>query len=150
MTESDLYAFIAKHKLGVLGTIGHAGAPQSALVGIAVTPQLEIVFDTVKSSRKYPNLIARPACSFVIGGWAAGEQTVQYEGDAEELKAPELERYREIYFQAWPDGPARLSWPGIVHFVVRPAWIRYSDFDQDPPLICEFAFGGPTSNGYDV
>jgi len=126
-------------KLGVLGTIGAAGSPQAALVGIAVTPQHEIIFDTVTSSRKYANLVARPACSFVVG-WA-GEQTVQYEGEAEELGPPELERYQQIYFQAWPDGPARMSWPGIVYFVVRPAWIRYSDFDQNPPLIREFTFG---------
>jgi general stress protein 26 len=136
----DLYAFLAAWKLGVLGTIGDTGTPQSALVGIAVTKELEIVFDTVKSSRKYPNLIARPACSFVIGGWAATEQTVQYEGQAEELRPPDLERYQETYFNTWPDGPARMSWPGIVYFVVRPRWIRYSDFNQNPPLIREFRF----------
>jgi general stress protein 26 len=140
MTQPDVFAFLAQHKLGVLGTIGPAGAPQAALVGIAVTPQLEIVFDTVKSSRKYPNLIARPECSFVIGGWGAGEQTVQYEGVAEELQPPDLARYQEIYFRTWLDGPARMSWPGIVYFVVRPRWIRYSDFDQNPPVICEFTF----------
>jgi len=140
MTEADLYAFLTNHRLGVLGTIGPIGTPQSALVGIAVTPQLEVVFDTVKSSRKYPNLAARPACSFVIGGWGTGEQTVQYEGQAEELQSPELEKYQAVYFQAWPDGPARMSWPGIVYFVVRPSWIRYSDFDQDPPLVREFTF----------
>ena len=138
MTEGDLYTFLAKCKLGVVSTIGPTGTPQSALMGIAVTEQLEIVFDTVKSSRKYPNLSARPACSFVIGGWNTGEQTVQYEGMAEELKSPELERYQEIYFQAYPDGPSRLTWPGIVYFVVRPTWIRYSDFDQRPPLVREF------------
>lgn len=142
MTETDLYQFIAQSKLGVLGTIGESGAPQSALVGIAVTEKLEIVFDTVKSSRKYRNLIARPACSFVIG-WD-GEKTVQYEGVAEELTGGQLDEvqkvYFEAYFKAWPDGPARLSWPGIVHFVVRPKWIRYSDYDQKPPLIQEFKF----------
>jgi pyridoxine/pyridoxamine 5'-phosphate oxidase len=132
---TDVHAFLARHKLGVLGTIGETGTPQSALVGIAVTPHLEIVFDTVKTSRKYPNLIARPACSFVIG-WA-GEQTVQYEGVAEELRSPELERYQEIYFKTWPECVTHMSWPGIVYFVVRPAWIRYSDFDQSPPLIRE-------------
>ena len=146
MTEADLYAFIATHKLGVLGTTCHADTPQAALVGIAITPQLEIVFDTVKSSRKYPNLIARPACSFVIGGWGDGERTVQYEGVAEELKSPELERDQETYFKAWPDGPARMSWPGIVYFVIRPTWIRYSDFDQNPPLIREFAFPSDHAN----
>jgi pyridoxine/pyridoxamine 5'-phosphate oxidase len=138
MTETDLHAFMTQHKLGVLGSISPAGAPQSALVGIAVTPRLEIVFDTVKSSRKFANLKSAPPCSFVIG-WA-GEQTVQYEGRAEELAPPELARYQQIYFQAWPDGPARMSWPRIVYFVVRPAWIHYSDFDQDPPLIEEFTF----------
>ena len=138
MTDADLLAFIARHKLGVLGTIGAEHTPQAALVGIAITPEFEIVFDTVSSSRKYPNLIAQPACSFVIG-WT-GEQTVQYEGEARLLASPDLERYREIYFKTWPDGPARMSWPGIAYFAVRPRWIRYSDFDQNPPLIREVNF----------
>ena len=80
MTKTDLYNFMLTCKLGVLGTIGPDHRPQSSLVGIAVSKGLEIIFDTVKSSRKYGNLIARPACLFALG-WA-GEQTVQYEGDA--------------------------------------------------------------------
>ena len=138
MTEADLCRFIAQSKLGVLSTLAESGRPQSALVGIAVTPELEIVFDTVKSSRKFPNLVARPQCSFVVG-WT-GEQTLQYEGEAVELQGSELLRCQEIYFRAWPDGPNRLAWPGIVYFLVRPRWIRYSDFDQNPPLIQEFNF----------
>lgn len=141
MTRIALHDFLKTQKLGVLGTIGPDVVPQSALVGIAVTPQLEILFDTVRGSRKYPNLMARPECSFVIGGWGSREQTVQYEGAAEELKSPDLEAYREIYFGTFPDGRARMSWPGIVWFVVRPRWIRYSDFDQNPPVIEEFTFG---------
>ncbi|MGH9663639.1 MAG: pyridoxamine 5'-phosphate oxidase family protein, partial [Bryobacteraceae bacterium] len=135
---AGLYEFMAQCRLGALSTICDANTPQSALVGIAVTPQLEIVFDTVKSSRKYANLIARPACSLVLG-WA-GEQTVQYEGEAQELKSPELERRQETYFTVWPECRAHMSWPGIVYFVVRPKWIRYSDFDKTPPLIREFTF----------
>jgi hypothetical protein len=139
MTRDGLYEFLARHKLGVLSSIAGANTPQSALVGIAVTPELEIIFDTVRNTRKYPNLKTNPRCSFVVG-WEA-EQTVQYEGEAEELQGLELKRRQEVYFQAWPDGPSRLSWPGIVYFVVKPRWIRYSDFAQDPPLIEEFAFG---------
>jgi len=74
-----------------------------------------------------------------VFGWS-GEQTVQYEGVAEELSGEALRRYQDIYFRVWPDGPARLSWPGIVYFVVKPKWVRYSDFDQNPPLIREFTF----------
>jgi pyridoxine/pyridoxamine 5'-phosphate oxidase len=136
MTEADVYRFALQCKLGVLSSLGPSGTPQSALVGIAFTENLEIVFDTVKSSRKYVNLIARPACSFVFG-WT-GEQTIQYEGVAEELAEPRLKAYQEVYFQAWPECLSHISWPGIVYFVVKPKWMRYSDFDQRPPLIREF------------
>jgi len=138
MDRTALHAFMRQHRYGVVSSISAGGAPQSALVGIATTQDLEIVFDTVQSSRKYPNLIARPACSFVVG-WA-GEQTVQFEGTATEPKGPELKRYQQMHFRVWPEGPARMSWPGIAYFVVRPRWIRYSDYDQSPPLIEEFTF----------
>lgn len=107
MTKQDLFEFISKSRLGVLSSIAADGTPQSALVGIAVSAELEILFDTVKSSRKYSNLTTKPAASFVIG-WE-GEITVQYEGVAEEPAGADLERYREIYFRTWPDGRDRLS-----------------------------------------
>jgi hypothetical protein len=138
MTKVDIYQFIAKQKLGVLATLSSGSSPQSALVGIAVTPELEIIFDTVKSSRKFPNLISNPVCSFVVG-WT-GEITVQYEGEAYQPEGTSLAHYQEVYFARWPDGPSRLSWPGITYFVVRPRWIRYNDFDQNPPVIEEFTF----------
>jgi pyridoxine/pyridoxamine 5'-phosphate oxidase len=136
MTKPELFAFMCRHKLAVLGTIGPDLTPQSALIGVAVTPDLDIVFDTLAGSRKYRNLLAEPRCSVALG-WA-DECTVQYEGTAEELKPPELDRFQALYFQVWPDGPARLSWPGIAYFVVRPSWIRYSDYGKNPPYIQEF------------
>lgn len=138
MTNRDLFEFIAARKLGVISSLSSSGSVQSALVGIAVTQDLEIIFDTVKTSRKYSNLIYNPACSLVIG-WT-GEQTLQYEGTATELSGTELQRCQVSYFKAWPDGPSRMTWPGIVYFRVRPSWIRYSDFDANPPLIQEFRF----------
>jgi hypothetical protein len=141
-TKADLFKFMAGHKLGVLGYFSPQGAPRSALVGIAVTPELEIIFDTVSSSRKYGDLRANPAASFVIGlgDRSTGEVTLQFEGQAFQPTGAELARYQQIYFAAWPDGPDRLSWPGIAYFVVRPKWMRYSDFDQRPPLIEELSF----------
>jgi Pyridoxamine 5'-phosphate oxidase len=138
MTRTELYHFMAARKLGVLGYRSEQGTPRSALVGIAVTPELEIIFDTVSSSRKYGDLLANPAASFVIG-WE-GEATLQYEGPAFQPTGPALARYRQVYFETWPDGPERLNWPGIAYFVVSPRWIRYSDFDRRPPLIEEFTF----------
>lgn len=136
MTSADLFTFIARQKLGVLGTISPDGAPQSALVGIAVTKELEIIFDTLDSSRKYRNLMANPAASFAIG-WE-GEVTLQYEGAAIVPASDELRRYKQVYFAAWPDCRSHEDWAGIAYFVIRPRWIRYSDYDQRPPLIEEF------------
>jgi hypothetical protein len=138
MIKADIYQFISKQKLGVLGTLSSGGSPQSALVGIAVTPELEIIFDTVKSSRKFRNLMSNSGCSFVVG-WA-GEVTVQYEGQASQPKGVALARYQQAYFARWPECRSHLSWPGITYFVVRPRWIRYSDFDQNPPFIEELTF----------
>jgi hypothetical protein len=140
MDPIALYSFMARHRFGVVSSISEEGVPQSALVGIAITPQLEIIFDTVKSSRKYPNLIARPVCSFVVG-WA-GEQTVQFEGLATEPDGSDLKRYQEMYFAVWPECKAHMNWPDIAYFVVRPRWIRYSDYDQKPPIIEEIAIRG--------
>ena len=138
MTRADIYQFISKQKLGVLGTLSSGGSPQSALVGIGVTPELEIIFDTVKSSRKFQNLMSNSRCSFVVG-WT-DEITVQYEGEAGQPEGAALAHYQKVYFARWPECRSHLSWPGITYFVVRSRWIRYSDFDQSPPFIEEFTF----------
>jgi len=135
MDRNALHSYMMRHRFGVVSSISEHGTPQSALVGIAITAQLEIIFDTVRSSRKYPNLIARPDCSFVVG-WT-GEQTVQFEGQAIEPNGSELKRYQEIYFATWPECKVHMNWPDIAYFVVLPRWIRYSDYDQKPPVIEE-------------
>lgn len=74
-----------------------------------------------------------PRVAFVVG-WDA-EITVQLEGVADEPKGPELDRIKQVYFAAYPDGPARQSWPGITYFRVRPIWARYSDFNPGGKII---------------
>ena len=137
MDRFALYSFMSGYRYGVVSSVSEDGTPQAALVGIATTSELEIIFDTVKTSRKYANLIARPECSFVVG-WD-GEKTVQFEGIAVEPREPDLKRYQGLYFAVWTDGPSRMQWPGIAYFVVRPRWVRYSDFEQNPPAITEIS-----------
>ncbi len=135
MDKATLYSFMTRARYGVVSSLAADGTPQSALVGVAIAPDLEIVFDTLRTTRKYVNLLARPACSVVL--WWGGEQTVQLDGVAFEPAGAELDRYREAYFIAWPDGRDRLGWAGITHLVVKPQWIRATDYDQSPPLIEE-------------
>lgn len=138
MTKQELYQFIQQHDLAVLATVSEALTSESALVVIAVTPDLELIFDTVRSSRKYTNLKQNPSISFVIG-WK-GEITLQYEGEAEEPTGDELHRYKSLYFARYPDGRAREVWPGIVYFKVRPKWIRYCDYNPEARELPEFTF----------
>jgi uncharacterized pyridoxamine 5'-phosphate oxidase family protein len=127
ITRATLLHFLQQHRLGVLATVSQSGAPESAVVGIAVSDDLEIIFDTLAATRKCRNLRRDPQISFVIG-WD-NEITVQYEGVADEPTGTELGRLKEIYFGVYPDGPQRQSWPGITYFRVRPVWARYSDFN---------------------
>ena len=138
MDRTSLYSFMSNYRYGVVSSTSGIGFPQSALVGIATTPDLEIIFDTLSSSRKYPNLIERPRCSFVVG-WGT-EQTVQFEGTATLPKGPDLKRYQDVYFAVWPECRTHMRWSGIAYFVVHPTWIRFSDYDQSPPLIEEMTF----------
>jgi general stress protein 26 len=138
MNVQEVYEFMNKERLAVLSTVTDGGQPEAALMGMAVTPQLEIIFDTVKSSRKYPNLKKNPRVAWVIG--CTTEVTVQYEGVAEELTGEELAKYKKIYFAAFPDGPVRESWPGITYFVVRPTWVRFCDYNPESRRIEERTF----------
>jgi hypothetical protein len=140
MDAAKLLEFLREHRLAVQASAGAAREPQAAVVGYAVTGRFEIVFDTLASTRKMHNLRRNPKIALVIGGLAAGdERTAQYEGNADEPSGEELERLKRVYYDVYPDGPSRLAWTGLVYVRVRPTWIRYSDYNADPPLIVEFS-----------
>jgi general stress protein 26 len=136
MNRLDLLRFLQKNRLAVIATNSLSGAPESAVVGIAVSERLEIVFDTLADTRKCRNLRRNPNISVVLG-WD-DEITVQCEGVADEPKGGELARLKEVYFGVYTDGSKRESWPGITYIRVRPKWVRYSDFNS-PGAIVEFA-----------
>jgi uncharacterized pyridoxamine 5'-phosphate oxidase family protein len=77
MNLQEVFRFMDSERYGVLTTATNSGQPEAALVGFAVTPDLEVIFDTVRSSRKYPNLKENPRVAFVAG--CTTEITVQYE-----------------------------------------------------------------------
>jgi general stress protein 26 len=139
MNPQALLDFIRLHRLAVQTSVSVIGAPQAAIVGFAITDQFEIIFDTLQATRKVQNLRKNPHIALVIGGWAHGdERTAQYEGEADEPSGTEIDRLKHVYFAVHPDGPSRSSWPGIAYVRVKPEWIRYSDYNQNPPQILEF------------
>jgi general stress protein 26 len=131
----ELLTFLRRHKFGVVATVASDGSPEAAVVGVATTDQLEIVFDTLTSTHKYANLTREPRVALVVG-WETA--TAQIHTIADEPTGAELERLKQCYFEAFPDGPTRLSWPGITYIRLRPTWARFSDFSVDPPNVVEF------------
>src|SRR5438093_2210347 len=139
MTKAELLSFMREHSLVVQASVSAAGGAQAAVVGIVVTDDLEVFFDAVDTNRKVDNLRRNPKIAFVIGGTTGGdERTVQYEGIADEPTGAELRRLKELYFDSFPDGRERQTWPGLTYIHTRPTWVRYSDFNQDPPEVAEF------------
>jgi uncharacterized protein YhbP (UPF0306 family) len=140
MNAKLLLDFMRRHRLAVQASVSANESPQAAVVGYAVTDRFEIVFDTLDSTRKAQNLRKNPKVALVIGGMSEGEErTVQYEGVADQPSGEELKRLKKVYYEAYPDGPSRLSWTGLIYVRVKPTWIRYSDFSVDPPEIVEFS-----------
>lgn len=137
LTKAALYEFMHARRLGVLASTAADGMPEAAVVGYAVTAELELIFDTTEATRKCQNLRRDGRVAFVIG-WDR-EITMQYEGIADEPGGEELARLKAVYFEAFPDGVARQAWLGITYFRVRPRWIRYSDFNE-PLRIEELRF----------
>jgi hypothetical protein len=136
MTRAELLSFLRRHRLAVEATVAKDGTPQAAVVGIAISDELEIIFDTLESTRKLANLRAEPRVALVVGWEQAA--TAQIDGVAYFPTGSELARIREVYFSVYPDGRDRLTWRGLTHILVRPTCVRFSDFRTNPPLFVEF------------
>jgi len=136
-SKTDVLAYMRKQSLAVVSTCSANGAPQGALVGIAATDSMEVIFDTVSTSRKHQNLSRDSRVAVTFSG--PDEQTLQLEGVAHPVSTsePSDAAYRETYLLAWPDGRERLTWPNLSYWRISPRWARYSDFNRGP-LIAEF------------
>jgi hypothetical protein len=133
-----LLQFMRGHRYAVAASVSPTGAPQGAVVGIAVSDAFEIVFDTLATTRKAQNLRRQPTIAFVIGSVAGDdERTVQFEGVADEPRGADLVRLTDLYLAKFPDGRERQEWPGLIYVRATPTWIRYSDFNQNPPEVVE-------------
>ena len=139
-----LLAFMRQARYAVQASVNDDGGPQAALVGVVVSDQFEVFFDTLGSSRKAGNLRRRPRAAMVLGpAGADAAQTVQLEGPADEPSGADLARLLDLYFERFPDGRDRQRSSDVAYWRVRPAWIRFSDFTSDPPDVVEFTPGDP-------
>ncbi|MBI1833421.1 MAG: pyridoxamine 5'-phosphate oxidase family protein [Candidatus Andersenbacteria bacterium] len=129
--------FIATQILGVVATVNEQSKPESALVAITEAGNLDLIFGTSNQSRKYRNLINRPHVAITLGNDPGKPLTVQYEGEAIEIKGSEMERYRDLHIKKNPRSKKFAERSDQRWFKVKPTWIRYSDLEAKPPNIFE-------------
>jgi general stress protein 26 len=135
--KNELYRFLTASRYGVVSTVSKDGAPEVALVGFAATPDLELIFETINTTRKYENIQRNPRVAAVIG-WE-GEKTLQYEGIADEPDEFAAEELKKIYFAMLPENENHDGWPGLSYMRIRPRWIRLSNYGT-PWSVEEFRF----------
>lgn len=132
----DILKFIKDHNLMVISSVNEQGNPEAAVVEFGELPDMTIIIDTLKTSRKYRNLQKRSDIALVIG-WDQNI-TVQIEGKALELTGKKLEQAKQAYFEKNPRARKWGDKPKIAYFAIKPYWIRYSDLNQHPWQVKEF------------
>jgi hypothetical protein len=116
---------LTREGLAVISTAGPDGAPESALVNIGVAENLDLIFETIETTRKCLNLRRGPRASIVV--WEDNE-TLQYSGIADEPDEFALEPLLRIYFDARSEARGHRGWPGLTYFRIRPKWLRLSAY----------------------
>ena len=132
MTENEkiILEFIKKHTLATIATVDSSDSPQAAVLEFSETDNLELIFDTFSTYRKYINIQNNPKVALVIG-WD-NDITVQYEGIAFELKGDEIKKYQNIHVAKLPKAKKFVDMDVVRYFKVTPKWIRYSDLSVNP------------------
>jgi general stress protein 26 len=136
--KTKILNFIKAQKICVLSTLSPDGKPESAVIEFGETDNLEIIFDTVETYRKYKNLSNNSNVAVVIG-WDK-DITVQYEGKAIELVGDDAKEYKELFWKKNPKAQKWENYPGIKFFKIIPKWIKYSDLSKNPWEVFEISF----------
>jgi uncharacterized pyridoxamine 5'-phosphate oxidase family protein len=130
--KEKILALVKDNMLMVISTIDVGGdKTESAVVGFAETEDLEIVFCTSNTTRKYRNLQKNKNVSLVIG-WDGRFGTVQYEGTAEELAGEDVKKYVDILITKNPQVAKFVDRDDQIFFLVKPKWIRMLDMSVKP------------------
>ncbi|MBI3620125.1 pyridoxamine 5'-phosphate oxidase family protein [Candidatus Roizmanbacteria bacterium] len=129
--KSQVLSFIRRHQVAIVSTVSPENKPEAATMGISEKDNLELIFQTPNTTRKYRNLKNNPNVA-VTFGWDLNEFiTVQYEGIVYELQEDEINEYRQIHITKNPISKPYAYLPTHKYFKIIPKWIRYWDIKKN-------------------
>lgn len=133
--------FVKSQDLCVLSTASKSGKSESAVMACAVKVEtsdqasLQILMFTDPAARKMAHLKENNQISVVIGG-LKNDPSVQIDGTCQIVSAGQIESVKQYLLSVHPDWQNYFS-DQTVFLKITPAWLRYSDFSQNPPAIIE-------------
>lgn len=129
--------FLTSQMLCVVSTVNADGTPESALVAFSESSDLEITIGTFNDTRKFANILRNPHVACVIG---TTDQTLQLEGIARIANDEEIDHCRIQHTQKNPASAKYVHDPKQRFVIVKPTWLRYTDYGTDPDTIEERRF----------
>ena len=104
MDKHALLQFLETCGLGVLSSLEPEGGPQSALVGMALTPELEM---DCRATPSYCTVTS--PCQPITKATRGSREIFANFRDFSTVLSTELGAYYEVYFRKFTDGPSLLK-----------------------------------------
>ncbi len=136
--EQKIINLLDKNEFGVIATNCSGRAPESAVVAVSnTTSDLQIIFGTFKASRKYANILTDNKVSLAVGWDNQTKQTMQIEGLATEVSPEQRGEIEDIHCKKNPSSERFRGNLQQSYFLIKPTWIRYSDYSVSPQEVWE-------------
>jgi len=132
--KNRVLEFIKKQSLCVLSTVTPDNKSESAVMAYSVMDDLTLIMNTEPTTRKFENIVNNPNVSIIVGGLE--NPSLQIEAMATIAQGGREEELKGFALQQHPELKDYLSETG--RFVeIKPYWVRWSNFDQNPVEIEE-------------
>lgn len=116
----------------VIATVSEDNQPEAATVGISHDEDWTLLVSTNKKSRKYSNLMKNPKVALTVG--FEGHVTLQIEGLAEEVETKTITERIQKHLDKIPQAKPFANDEGQAWFVIKPTWLRFTDYWSKPPI----------------
>jgi len=136
--KNAVLQFIKSQDLCILSTASKSGKTESAVMAFATDDDIVIYMSTENTTRKFKNLLENNFVSVIIGG-LKNDPSVQLDGNAKVLTGDEAVKGKSFMLSLHPELKDYFNSPTSMFFIITPAWLRYSDFSQNPPEVIELS-----------
>lgn len=128
-TQSEAYDFLQdpERAHGVLGYLDSDAQPDTAFISFSATKDLNIIFGTSDTSRKFTAVKARPNVAFNVTN-KEHRYTVQLKGQVRELSLEELAPYEDAHYAKLGEASRKFkTMPDQHFFIIEPTYLKFTD-----------------------